>query len=139
MSEEECVACIFGPTLWPRSALLLPTLLLIVGGVLEPSESLSRQLRLSVSPLEPHMPYLAGWGFTMRDRVITCEELVVPFGMDRVAGSPQFIVRINILLLVQVNLEYMCKYRHEIGCRNRRLVCTQQYTKNKGYLLRKGC
>ena len=76
MSEEECVTFVFGPTGWPRHALLLPTLFLIVSEVLEPSEPSSRQLRLSVRPLDPRASYLAGWRFTMRDRAITFKEIV---------------------------------------------------------------
>ena len=77
----------------------------------------------------------------MCDREITCEEhgkiktrwrkvrktqigVVVPFGTSRVPGSPQFIVRIKKLLLIQVNLGHMCKERHVTGRSNRRLVCT---------------
>ena len=50
--------------------------------------------------------------------------VVVPFGMNRVAGSPQFIVRIKKLLLIQVNLGHMCKDHHVTSRRNRRLICT---------------
>ena len=60
---------VLGSTLWLRYALLLPTCCRIVG-----AEPLLRQLRLSVRPPEPRASYLAGWGFIIRDRAVTCEE-----------------------------------------------------------------
>ena len=66
---------VFGPTLWSRCALLLPMCRRIVVGVLDPSELLSRQVCLFVRLLDKRASYLAGWGFAMRDRAITCKEI----------------------------------------------------------------
>ena len=120
----------------------------MVGGVLEPSEPSSRQLRLSVRPLEPRASYLAGWEFTMRDRAI--KDLIEKCEKSPNWGSGAiwhesccWIAAIyredKNLLLIQVNLVHMSKDQHVTSRSNRRLICTQQYTKNKGYLLRKGC
>ena len=75
MSEDECVTCVYGHTVWPRCALLSPTLSPVEGEVLEPFESLSRQVRLSIRSPEPRMLFLAGWGFTLRDREIICKQI----------------------------------------------------------------
>ena len=153
MTEEECVSCIFGATVGPRYALLFPTLLPIVIEVLKTPEPSLQQLRLSVRALEPRTSYLAGWGFTMCDRAITCEEI----GKNKIIDSTEkrekspnwgsgavwyesrfWIAAICYEDKVSANsgkIGTHVENQHVTGRRSKCLVRMQQYNKNKGYLL----
>ena len=156
MNEEECVACVFGSTLRPRRALLLPMLSTIVGEVLEPSEPSLWQFRLSIRPPEPRTSYLAGWSYTQRDRTITCKEIGKRHRLNRERWAIHKlgkwcrldVSRCSIAIIyredkkfwsIQVKLGYICEIHHVTGCYSRNLVCMQQQDKHRDYMLRKGC